>query len=345
MTAARFTAAAGKLQVREVEIPTPGPREVLVRVEACGICMSDVHLLDGSLPPLRPEVTVGHEASGVIERLGPDVVGWGVGDRVVIAGGRPCLRCVNCARGRPEACTAFELFGFAYDGAWAQYVVVPSFTMSPVPDHIPFDQAAILADAVSTPYAGLIRRGRLAPAESVGLWGIGGLGVHAVQVARMAGAAMVVAFDPSPAARERALGLGADHAFDPTAVNARREVLALTGGAGLDLALDLVGANTVLAQAATCLGRTGRLVMVGLSMDEIRLGPGLLFGLGAHELLGHLGYTKADLDAVVGLVGSGRLDVSRSISGHFALEDVAAGVRQLAEKDGDPIRLVVTPNA
>jgi D-arabinose 1-dehydrogenase-like Zn-dependent alcohol dehydrogenase len=343
MRAARFESATRTLAVGDVEIPVPGPLEVLVRVEACGICLSDVHLLDGSLPATQARVTPGHEAAGVIEALGSAVAGWAAGDRVVMAGGRPCLRCPACTRGRLADCRAFELMGFAYDGAWAQYVVVPAFTLTLVPDGIPLDQAAILADAVSTPYAGLIRRGRLAPGESVGLWGIGGLGVHAVQIARMCGAGQVIAVDPIPAARQRALAAGADHALDPAGTDICAEILALTGGAGLDLAVDLVGANAVLAQAARCAGRRGRILMVGLSMDDVHLGPGLLFGLASQDLLGHLGYAKADLDTVVGLVAAGRLDVSGSISGTLPLEDVADGVQRLAHKRGDPVRLVVRP--
>jgi 2-desacetyl-2-hydroxyethyl bacteriochlorophyllide A dehydrogenase len=343
MRAARFESETRTLTVRDVEVPTPGPLEVLVRVESCGICLSDVHLLDGSLPAMRPQVTPGHESAGVIEAVGSGVAGWAAGDRVVMAGGRPCLACSACARGRLEDCRAFEVMGFSYDGAWAQYVVVPAFTLTPVPDGIPFDQAAILADAVTTPYAGLVRRGRLSPGESVGLWGIGGLGVHAVQIARMCGAALVIAVDPNPAARKRALAVGADHALDPAGADVAAEIMVLTDGGGLDLAVDLVGANAVLAEAARCAGRRGRILMVGLSMDDVHLGPGLLFGLASQDLLGHLGYTKADLDTVVALVASGRLDVSGSISATLPLEDIADGVRRLAEKDGDPIRLVVHP--
>jgi D-arabinose 1-dehydrogenase-like Zn-dependent alcohol dehydrogenase len=343
MRAARFDTGTRVLAVQDVQVPEPGPLEVLVRVEYCGICLSDVHLIDGSLPPPVPRVTPGHEAAGVIEALGSHVAGWAPGDRVVMAGGRPCLKCPACARGRMDDCRAFEIMGFSYDGAWAQYVVVPAFALTPVPDSVPLEQAAILADAVATPYAGLIRRGRLAPGESVGLWGIGGLGVHAVQIARMCGAGLIIAVDPNAAARKRALAVGADHALDPTSSDVPAQIAALTDGAGLDLAVDLVGANAVLAQAAQCAGRRGRILMIGLSMDEIRLGPGLLFGLASQDLLGHLGYIKADLDTLVGLVASGRLDVSGSISGFVPLEDINDGVRRLAEKDGDPIRLVVRP--
>jgi threonine dehydrogenase-like Zn-dependent dehydrogenase len=344
MRAARFRAASRSLAVEDVPVPTAGPGEVLVRVHACGICLSDVHLLDGTLPTSLPVVTPGHEAAGVVERVGERVPQWEPGARVVVSAGKPCGACARCARGRgADACLRTQIMGFDYDGAWAEYVVVPYGNLTPVPDAIPLEQAAILADAVSTPYAGLVDRGGLRPGEAVGLWGIGGLGVHAVQIARMVGASPIVAVDPLPAARERALAAGADVALDPAAVDVRREVLALTDGAGLDLAVDLVGANAVLAQAAKCLGRHGRVVMIGLSPEPIQLGPGVIFGVQSHALLGHLGYRKEHLDQLVALVASGRLDVSRSVSDVLPLEEVARGVERLARKEGNPIRLVVRP--
>ena len=343
MRAARFDSASRGLQLQDVPVPVPGPGEVVVQVKACGICLSDVHLLDGSLPTDLAVVTPGHEAAGVIAAVGSAVPFWQPGTHVVMAGGKPCLTCATCAAGRLERCPQTRIMGFNYDGAWAEYVVVPAFALAQVPEWLPFEQAAILADAVSTPYAGLLRRAQLAPGELVGLWGIGGLGVHAVQIARLAGAGLVVAVDPSPAARERALVAGADHALDPADPDLPVRLLELTGGAGLDLAVDLVGSNAVLAEAAASLGRYGRVLMVGLSLDPIELGPGVLFGVSSQSLLGHLGYTKADLDTVVDLVARKRLDVSASISGLLPLEDVAAGVEQLRTKQGDPVRLVVTP--
>ena len=343
MRAARFDAATRELSVQDVPVPTPGPGEVLIKVEACGICLSDVHLLDGSLPALLPAITPGHEAAGTIAALGADVPGWTEGERVVMAGGRVCGTCRTCIRGRFEECEAFEIMGFNFDGAWAQYVAVPYPGLSSVPDGIPVEQAAILADAVSTPYAALTDRAALRPGEAIGLWGIGGLGVHAVQIARMVGAAPILAFDPLPSARERALAMGADIALDPRDGDVVERVREITGGRMLDVAVDLVGANAVLAQAAACLGRFGRCVMVGLSLDEIELGPGLFFGLQGQSLLGHLGYKKRHLDELVDLVRHGRLDVSGSISDVMPLEDVNAGVERLTSKSGDPIRLVVQP--
>jgi 2-desacetyl-2-hydroxyethyl bacteriochlorophyllide A dehydrogenase len=339
MRAARFDSAARTLSVVDVPTPEPGPGEVLVRVGACGICLSDVHLLDGSLPAPLPVVTPGHEAAGTIERVGPGVPFWQPGARVVLAGGKPCGACFACAGGQFNECANLRIMGFHYDGGWAEYVVVPFGALTAVPDGIPVEQAAILADAVATPYAALVERARLRVGESVGLWGIGGLGTHAVQIARMVGAAPIIAIDPLPAARKRALALGADHAFDPA--DAETGIGELTGG--LDVAVDLVGANSVLAQGARCLGRGGRLLIVGVSTDSIELGPAMRFALAGQSLLGHLGYDKRHLDELVALVAAGRLDVSGSITELLPLSDVGRGVETLTSKAGNPIRLVVTP--
>ncbi len=343
MMAARFTGSNRELQVRAVAVPELGPTDVLVKVAACGICLSDVHLLDGSLPAMLPELTPGHEAAGTVAAVGSLVQGWDVGDRVCLMAGRFCGSCANCRSGRFNQCLRPEVMGFSYDGAWAEYVMVPFYALSPVPDGIPLEQAAILADAVSTPWAALIQRGGLKPGESVGLWGIGGLGTHAVQIARLAGAAVVVAVDPLASARERAVRVGADVALDPTTDDVRSEIQALTSGLGLDMAVDLVGSNAVLDQAVSCLGRGGRAVMVGLSLEPLQLGPSVVFGFQNHSVLGHLGYSKDDLDTLVRLLARGRLDLSGSISDMIPLAEVAEGVDRLARKEGDPVRIVVTP--
>lgn len=343
MKAARFNADSKSLVLKDVDVPVPGPLEVLIKVEACGICLSDVHLIDGSIPAVTPEVTPGHEPAGVVAAVGELVPGWKEGDRAVMAGGRPCGFCAHCTIGRVEDCLAFEIMGFHYDGAWAEYVKVPYFAMTPVPEHIPFEQAAILADAVATPYAALTDRGGLKPGETVGLWGIGGLGTHAVQIARLCGAGFIVAVDPLPSARERAVRLGADAALDPTEQDVPQEIKGLTSGLGLDLALDLVGANAVLQQCVSSLGLGGRAVMVGLSLESLQLEPSLLFGVLKHSVLGHLGYDRRHLDDLVKLLANGRLDLSASISDVIPLEDVADGVRRLSEKEGDPVRIMVKP--
>jgi D-arabinose 1-dehydrogenase-like Zn-dependent alcohol dehydrogenase len=224
-------------------------------------------------PPVQASVTPGHEAFGTVVQTGELAEGWAKGDRVVLAGGQNCGTCQRCRSGRFDACQAPQIMGFSYDGAWAEYVLVGAHTLSTVPEGIVAEQAAILADAVATPFAALVDRGALRPGESVGLWGIGGLGTHAVQLARLMGASVVVAVDPLEGARRRALACGADVALDPSDPALSDQVMQATGGLGLDLALDLVGSNAVLQQAEAALGRGGRLVMVGVSLEPIQLGP------------------------------------------------------------------------
>src|SRR4051794_17874500 len=152
--------------------------------------------------------------------------------------------------------------GFSYDGAWAEFVAVPYAALSLVPDAVPIEQAAICADAVSTPYAALVERAQIRPAESVAIWGVGGLGIHAVKLARLMGVTPIIALDPLEEARKRALAAGADVALDPRDDLAVLAVREAAGGAGVDVALDVVGSVAVLQQAEQCLARRGRLVMV-----------------------------------------------------------------------------------
>jgi len=234
--------------------------------------------------------------------------------------------------------------GQGYDGAWAEYVVVPFPLLTAVPEHVPIEQAALIVDAVATPYTGLIHRGGLRLGEVVGLWGVGGLGVHAVQIARLAGAGLIIAVDPNDAACQRALELGADRALNPRTVDVRQEVMRLTGDDGLNLAVELAGTNRALDQAVSCLGRFGRAVVIGMCMEPVQLTePSVLFGYYNHAVLGHDGYHKRDIEQLVRLVASGRLDLSRSVSALVPLEEVARGVERLSKKEGNPIRLVVKP--
>ena len=346
MRAARFDRTSRQLTVQDVPVPQPGPGEVLVRVGAAGICLSDVHMIDGILPdfPLE-QVTPGHEAAGTIERVGPAVPRWQSGQRVVLMAGRNCGVCRHClSGGGSRACLNPLVMGQGYDGGWAEYVVVPFGVLTAVPEHVPFEQAALIADAVATPYTGLIHRGRLGLGEVVGLWGIGGLGVHAVQTARLAGAGLIIAVDPLDAACQRALELGADHALNPRTVDVRAEVMRLTDGEGLDLAVDLAGVNSALDQTVSCLGRNGRAVIIGMCLEPVQLTePSVMLGFMNHEVLGHDGYEPRDITGLVRLVASGRLDLSRSVSHVVPLEDVAQGVERLRTKEGNPVRIVVKP--
>ncbi|MFZ2178626.1 MAG: zinc-binding dehydrogenase [Rhodococcus sp. (in: high G+C Gram-positive bacteria)] len=343
MWAERFYADTKTIAVEQVPIPEPGPGEVLVKVEFCGICHSDLSLIDGTFPPLLPVVTQGHEASGTIAELGPGVTGWSEGDRVVPSAGKPCMVCRKCRRGDLTNCMNIQLMAFAYDGAWAEYTVAQAGGLTRIPDNVSFEQAAILADAVSTPFGAVVRTGKVVIGESVGVWGVGGVGTHIVQLARLAGAVPIVAFDLNPAVRERALELGADYAFDSREENLKAKVHDATGGRMFDVAFDAAGLKVTFDQALDFVTVGGRLVAVGLSGQEASLGTTAQFGLSQKQVLGHLGYKNVDIETLAELVSRGRLDLSRSISEIVALGDIEEGIAKLENHTGDPIRILVRP--
>jgi threonine dehydrogenase-like Zn-dependent dehydrogenase len=229
-----------------------------------------------------------------------------------------------------------------YDGGWAEYALATVHTLVPIPDDLPFEEAAIIPDAVSTPWAAITATAAVRPAEAVGVWGVGGLGAHGVQLLRLVGAAPIVAVDPLPAARERALDFGADLALDPADPELRQRVVEATGGIGLAAAFDFAGVAAVREQAVRCLGRNGRLVLIGLT-DQPLVVDGTAFSYLQQKILGHYGSVPEHVEQLVALTRFGRLDISRSVSDVIPLADAAAAVDRLHRKAGNPIRLILKP--
>ncbi|MFF5252849.1 zinc-binding dehydrogenase [Streptomyces leeuwenhoekii] len=334
MLAARLHVPSRTLRVEEVPRPQPGPGEVLVKVEAAGVCLSDVHLIDGTLTPLflrGDTVTLGHEVSGTVAEVGEGVTAWTAGRRVVLHAGE-VRDGVTYTR------------GVDYDGGWAEYALCAADALTLLPDAIPFDQGAIIPDAVSTPWGAITETAAVRPAEAVGVWGVGGLGVHAVQLLRAVGACPVVAVDPSPVARERALAAGADLALDSADPGLREAVGAVTGGAGLAAAFDFAGVPAVREQAVSVLAPKGRLVLAGLTDKPLTVTDGTRFSYLQQRILGHYGSDMpVALPQLLRLIQGGRLDFSGSISGVLPLAEAAEAVARLEKKEGNPIRLVLRP--
>ena len=346
MKAALFYEPGTPLRIEDVPTPEPGPGEVLIKVKACGICASDLHIFAGevrgfTMPhPLIP----GHEAAGVIAGLGADVHEWHVGERVVATvPGKTCGSCAPCRKSDFEGCLVPHIVGVDYHGAFAEYLAYPAHSLVRLPDTIPFEQGAILADAVGTPFHAVVVRGGLRAGERVALFGVGGLGTHAVQIARLAGAGQLIAVDVLPGALARARALGADHVIDARREDPPTRIKELTGGEGVDLAIELVGRNVTIAQTVASLTRGGRAVLVGVGPEPIQVMPSALFNVFGYSLLGSLGYRRDDVTRLVRLVSSGKLDLSGSISARLPLADINEGVRRLEEKIGDPVRIMVCP--
>ncbi|GAB3744952.1 zinc-binding dehydrogenase [Nocardiopsis nanhaiensis] len=334
MRAARLNVSDRSLEVTDVPKPTPGRGQVLVRVRAAGVCLSDVHLIEGTLTPLHLKgdaVILGHEVSGVVEELGQEVLDAKVGDRVALQAGEHDRHGQVLTR------------GVDYDGGWAEYALAGEETLVPLPDGLPFDQAAIIPDAVSTPWAAVTATGDVRPAEAVCVWGVGGLGAHAVQLLRLVGAAPIIAADPDGHARERALQFGADVALDSTAPDFLTRIGQLTHGRGLDAAFDFAGVPVVREQAVQVLGEHGRLVLVGLTNRPLEVKDGTRFSYLRQQILGHYGSEPDHVVQLVDLVGAGRLDFKRSISGSLDLEQAPEAVERLEKRIGSPVRLVLEP--
>jgi len=333
MLAGRMNYATKEFAVKQVPVPTPGAGEVRVQVKAAGVCLSDVHLIEGLLRPLYlpgDEVTLGHEVSGVVESLGDGVTDVAVGTRVIVQAGK-------------EVDGKLLTLGVDYDGGWAEYLVVPAETLVPIPDTMPFDQAAVIPDAVSTPWGAIAWTGQVKAAESVGVWGIGGLGAHGIQLLRFVGAAPIIAVDPVPAARQRAMDFGADLALDPNQADFDEQMAAATGGTGLDVAIDFAGFAPVRKQALSCLHAGGRLILTGISGGPITVDSDAEFQYNRKQILGHYGSEPRHVPELVKLVTLGRLNFSKSISNTFSLADAAKAVHDLETKAGNPIRLVLVP--
>ena len=332
MLAGRLTMSTREFALEQVPIPVPAAGEVRVKVGAAGVCLSDVHLIEGLLTPalLKGEVvTLGHEVAGTVESLGDGVEGWMLGDRVVVKAG-------------VERGGRTYTMGVDYDGGWAEYLVAPSANLVAIPDDLPFEQACIIPDAVSTPWGAIEGTSQLRAGQAVGVWGVGGLGAHAVQLLRFAGAAPLVAIDPLAEARERALEFGADLALDPGDPEFRAK-LAAVAPSGLDVAFDFAGVDAVRAQAISALGVDGKLVLVGLSGTPITIGDSSKFTYMRRQILGHYGSEPRHIDQLIRLTAIGRLEFSRSISGVMPLSDAKKAIEQLETKQGNPIRLVLVP--
>ena len=327
----------GDVRVEQIPDPEPGPGEVLLGVAAAGICGTDRHIVAGELE-VAPGTVPGHEISGVVAACGEGVEGWEIGSRVLSYGQVICGECRPCREGHEHRCRRPQVMGMNRQGGFAERVAVPQQCLVPVPDAVSDEIAAIVPDAIATPYHALVTVGRLRPGETVVVIGAGGLGLPAIVLARMEGAARVVAVDPSADARRAALAAGADDVLDPGADEDPAQALyKLTSGA--TLALECVGRAESVELGMQSLAPGGSLVVVGVGHDRPRLPPLIRFVAGETSVHGSFGSTIGEIVTVLGLIADGRLDVSQSISRCVTLDQVPG----VFDEPAAPGRTVITP--
>src|SRR5262249_6847698 len=293
-------------------------------------------------PMGRLPLTLGHEIAGVVEKVGAGVRSPGLGDRVSLHYLVTCGTCAHCAAGREAFCDRGAMLGHHVDGGFAEAITVPARNALRLPERIPFEWGALLMCSSATALHAL-RRGRLTPGERVAVFGFGGLGVSAVQLARALGAGQVCAVDIRAEKLALAESLGA-HPVDAAAADPVAALRAATQGAGVDVALDFVGRPAVMRQATRGLAPRGRAVLVGLSDQMLELDPYReILGREA-ELIGCNDHTLAELAELIAFVERGALDLAPAVTATIPLEaGPINGVLDALEQYRAGARTVILP--
>ena len=342
MKAVRMVGVGRPLALQDVEPREPGAGEVRVRIRAAGICHSDAHYRAGVSPMGPLPLTLGHEIAGVVEKLGAGVRAPGLGDRVCLHYLVTCGACSHCAAGRESFCERGAMLGHHVDGGFAEAITVPARNALALPERIPFEHGAVLMCSSATALHAL-RKGRVAPGERVAIFGFGGLGVSAIQIARALGAPEVFAVDIRAEKLALAEKLGAV-AVDAGRGDVVAKLMDATRGAGIDVALDFVGTPAVMRQAVRCVAPRGRAVLVALSDQRLELDPYReILGREA-ELISSNDHTLAELSELIALVERGALDLSPAITATVPLDAAAInGVLDALEQSRAGVRTVVVP--
>lgn len=330
----------GDLVVERRPVPEPGPHEVLVEVGSVGVCGSDTHYYDhGRIGHhvVEGPLVLGHEASGTVTALGPEVRTREVGQRVSVEPGVPDLSCPQCLAGRYNLCPQMQFFATPpVDGAFAEYVVVHEAFAHPVPDTITDEAAALLEPLSVGVWAN--RKARVTAGSRVLVTGAGAIGLVSTQVARALGATEIVVSDVNPARLELALELGAT-----AVVDAREQALTdldRTLGWAPTVLLECSGFPPAISAGIAALDRAGRAVLVGMGGDEIPL-PLSVVQERELEITGTFRYANT-WPTAIDLVATGRVDLDRLVTGRFTL-DQAEQALTAGRDDPTSVKAVVRP--
>jgi L-iditol 2-dehydrogenase len=342
---ALLLSAASQLALVDFPVPQPAPDEVLVRVRACGICGSDIHGWDGSTGRRRPPLIMGHEASGEIVAVGPQVVGWRVGERVTFDSTISCGTCASCRSGHINLCENRRVLGVApaeyrQHGAFAEFVALPARILYRLPAGLTYEHAAMVEPVSIAIHA--VQRVKVAPADTAVVVGSGMIGLFVVQALRWAGAKRIIAVDLEPKRLVLARELGATDTLQSDTCDVPAAVAELTGGQGADLGFEVVGVSPTLQLALACLRRGGSAVLVG------NLAPKSDFPLQAvvtRELTIYGSCASAgEYPLCLDLIARGVIRVEPLISAVAPLAEGAEWFQRLSAKNGSQyMKIILRP--
>jgi S-(hydroxymethyl)glutathione dehydrogenase/alcohol dehydrogenase len=329
----------------DVESEAPHAGEVAVRVSHCGVCHSDLHMVDGAMPPMTP-IVLGHEAAGVVEAVGAGVTHLAPGDHVVLSPCPPCGVCYWCLRGQFSICTNSMALATSthpdggtrlsrggevvYRGlgvaAFAELVVIQASGAVKIPSDVPLDVACVVGCAVQTGVGAVIHTAKVQPGDSVLVLGLGGVGQSVVQGARLAGATTIIVSDPVAGRREAALGFGATHALDPTTEDLLATVMGLTE-VGVDVAFDAAGRASLVNDGLAATRAGGTTVMVGVPPidEQLVIESPTFFAFTEKRLLGCLlggVNSPRDIPRLIDLWRAGLLDLEGLVTARRPLSEI-----------------------
>lgn len=333
------------LSVEEITLDDPEPGEVVVRLAACGVCHSDLHMVSPVFKNPLP-VVLGHEGAGIVERVGPQVTSVAPGDHVVLTWIPSCGRCRYCASGRPALCanrqgverrdgaTRLRLHDSQGDdvrqlldaGAYAEHVLVREEGVIPIDGDIPLEVAALVGCGVLTGVGAVTRTARIEPGSVIAVIGAGGVGLNVIQGAALAGAARIIAVDMRPSALELARQFGATDtidASDPANSNPAKAIRQLSGG-GVDYSFEVVGRPETIAQAWESLAPGGKAVVVGLTPQNGKVELRTDF-LSEKSLMGCIfgsSIPRVDVPRALNLYRGGRLKLDELVAQRYPLDAV-----------------------
>jgi len=331
----------GPLILEDVPVPQPAADEAQIRVKACAVDQFDLTIRDGKFAMAnKVPIILGHEIAGIVEEVGADVTSVSVGDRVTSTLYLTCGKCRYCLTGRETICADFKGYvGIHTPGAYAEYTTIPAANLVRIPESISFPDGSVLANAIGTPFHALTKRARLQPGERIIITGAGGgVGIHAVQVARLMGA-FVMAVDIGEDKLALARELGAEVVFDASEGEFSTLAREWTNGEGADVVLELVGPAT-FDSSIKSLARAGRMVIVGSHTGTTLTASPQAMIANEWEILGSRNTSKRELAEVVELVAAGR--IKPIVTGTYPLEEAEA-IHQRLRKQEIIGRVVLEP--
>ena len=333
------------LMLSDLKTPRIASHEVLVKVKACGICHTDLKIQNGLVPTVKLPRVLGHEIAGEVIKIGEKVANINRGDLVVVYPYVTCGVCHFCRNSMENYCTSLFLLGrlgFELNGGLSEFVKCPSDNVFKFSSDVPFEKAAVIPDAVAVPFHAIKRRGRVTVGEDVAVIGLGGIGVHAIQIAGVCGANVYV-ITSSPQKLDIAKQFHVRDIICTTKTNMVEEVSKATGGKGFDVVLDTVGTRTTINQSLKILKSGGRLIIIGYEYGENFELPVQQVVYNGIEIIGSRGCTKQDIVETIRLVEAGKL--KPTVCKIFDLEEVNVAMECLKkEKPAGRIVVRVTRN-